>query len=98
MTQQRRNRPDHVRQQLLRHGNESQRALAQLDRGERITAFGFVGVGHLTTPDAVLAAQAAARAREDRELARDALYEPTTARETRNAELRRTSRWRRRRQ
>jgi hypothetical protein len=66
-------REDHVRGQLLAGGDPTQRELAQLTDAERITAFEFVGVGHLTTADAWLAAQAAARARENRELARDAL-------------------------
>jgi hypothetical protein len=35
----------------------------------------LVGVAHLTTADAYLAAQAAARAREHRQLAREALYD-----------------------
>jgi hypothetical protein len=66
-------REDHVRGQLLAGGDPTQRELAQLTGAERITAFEFVGVGHLTTADAWLAAQAAARARENRELARQAL-------------------------
>ncbi|MEA2492306.1 MAG: hypothetical protein QOJ29_217 [Thermoleophilaceae bacterium] len=66
-------RRDHVREQLLAHGTPKQRELAQLAGTERSTAFEFVGVGHLTTADAWLAAQAAARARENRELAREAL-------------------------
>jgi hypothetical protein len=66
-------REDHVRGQLLAGGDPKQRELAQLADAERITAFEFVGVGHLTTADAWLAAQAAARARENRELAREAL-------------------------
>jgi hypothetical protein len=68
-------REDHVREQLLAKGGPKQRELAQLAGAERITAFEFVGVGHLTTADAWLAAQAAARARENRELAREALYD-----------------------
>jgi hypothetical protein len=68
-------REDHVREGLLAGGDPKQRELAQLTDAERITAFEFVGVGHLTTADAWLAAQAAARARENRELAREALYE-----------------------
>jgi hypothetical protein len=68
-------REDHVREQLLAKGDPKQRMLAQLAGTERITAFEFVGVGHLTTADAWLAAQAAAWARENRELAREALYD-----------------------
>jgi hypothetical protein len=66
-------REDYVREQLIAKGDRVQRELAQLDDAERIAAFEFVGVGHLTTADAWLAAQAAARARENRELAREAL-------------------------
>jgi hypothetical protein len=70
----REDRERHVHAQLLACSiDESQRKLAQLDPGQRITAFEFVGVGHLTTADAYLAAQAAARAREHRQLAREAL-------------------------
>jgi hypothetical protein len=74
-TQLRQAREDHVRERLLANGDPVQRELAQLPDAERITAFEFVGVGHLTTADAFLAAQAAARARENRELAREALYD-----------------------
>jgi hypothetical protein len=66
-------REDHMREQLRAGSDPKQRELAQLADAERITAFEFVGVGHLTTADAFLAAQAAARARENRELAREAL-------------------------
>jgi len=66
-------RVDHVHDRLLTEGDEAQRALAELDAEQRIGRFEFVGVGHLTTADALLAAQAAARAREHRELAREAL-------------------------
>jgi hypothetical protein len=69
----RQNRTDHVREQLLANGDSGQRELAQLAPERRVTRFEFVGVGHLTTADAYLAAQAAARAREHRQLARDAL-------------------------
>jgi hypothetical protein len=68
-------RVDHVRAQLLANGDHKQRELAQTDPEQRITRFEFVGLGHLTTADAYLAAQAAARAREHRELAREALYD-----------------------
>jgi phosphate starvation-inducible protein PhoH len=73
--QLRQNRVDHVHEQLRANGTEAQRALAQVDANERFTALEFVGVGHLTTGDAYLAAQAAARARENRQLARDARYD-----------------------
>jgi len=68
-------RVDHVHDRLLTEGDEAQRALAELDAEQRIGRFEFVGVGHLTTADALLAAQAAARAREHRQLAREALYD-----------------------
>ncbi len=68
-------RADHVRAQLLANGNHKQRDLADVTPERRITRFEFVGIGHLTTADAYLAAQAAARAREHRELAREALYD-----------------------
>jgi hypothetical protein len=66
-------RQRHVREQLLAQGDAAQRELAEVAPEQRITDFTFVGVGHLTTADAYLAAQAAARAREHRELAREAL-------------------------
>jgi hypothetical protein len=69
----RQNRADHVREQLLTNGTQTQRDLAQTAPERRIGRFEFVGVGHLTTGDAYLAAQAAARAREHRQLAREAL-------------------------
>ena len=67
-------RERHVREQLLsRSGDASQRALAAIAGGERIASFQYVGQGHLTAADAVLAASAAARAREERQAAREAL-------------------------
>jgi hypothetical protein len=70
----REDRERHVYQQLLaRSSDATQSKLAQLAPEQRVTAFEFIGVGHLTTADAYLAAQAAARAREHRELAREAL-------------------------
>jgi hypothetical protein len=71
----RQTRVDHVREQLLENGDQKQRDLAQTAPEQRVTRFEFVGIGHLTTADAYLAAQAAARAREHRELAREALYD-----------------------
>jgi hypothetical protein len=71
----RQDRVDHIRQQLLANGTQRQRDLAETDPERRVTRFEFVGVGHLTTADAHLAAQAAARAREHRQLAREALYD-----------------------
>jgi hypothetical protein len=72
----REDRERHVHQQILaRSSDKAQRKLAQLAPEQRITAFEFAGVGHLTTADAYLAAQAAARAREHRQLAREALHD-----------------------
>jgi hypothetical protein len=71
----RQTRVDHVRDELLANGDQAQRDLAQTAPERRITRFEFVGLGHLTTADAYLAAQAAARAREHRQLAREALYD-----------------------
>jgi hypothetical protein len=70
-------REQHMREQLLngRNGPESQRRLAELELEERVARFEFAGVGHLTTADAYLAAQAAAQAREHRQLAREDLQE-----------------------
>jgi replication initiator protein RepSA len=68
-------REQHVQEQLLNRSGvpESQRQLAEFAADERVSRFEFVGVGHLTAADAFLAAQAAARAREYRQLAREEL-------------------------
>ena len=66
-------RTDHIHQQLLTDGDQAQRELARTEPERRVSRFEFVGIGHLTTADAHLAAQAAARAREHRQLAREAL-------------------------
>jgi hypothetical protein len=71
----RQGRADHIRDELLTNGDDAQRDLARTPPERRVTRFEFVGVGHLTTADAYLAAQAAARAREHRQLAREALYD-----------------------
>jgi hypothetical protein len=64
-------RYQHVLEQLLaRSRDETQRALAEAE--ERVSSFRFVGQGHITAADAFLAASAAARAREYRQLAREA--------------------------
>jgi hypothetical protein len=72
-------REDHIHQQLLaRTGtSESQRRLAELGRDQRVSRFRFVGAGHLTAAEAFLAAQAAAKAREHRVLAREERYTTT---------------------
>lgn len=67
-------REEHVHEQLRARQDVpgSQRRLAELGPEERISRLEFVGVGHLTTADAYLAAQAAQRAREHRRLALEA--------------------------
>jgi hypothetical protein len=63
-------RQRHVHEQLLaRTGDDAQCALA--GAAERSASFRYVGIGHLTAADALLAASAAARAREHRRLARE---------------------------
>jgi hypothetical protein len=73
----RQEREEHVREQLRNGGGaaDPQRRLAELEPEQRISRFEFVGLGHLTTADAYLAAQAAAQAREHRRLAREAFGE-----------------------
>ena len=67
-------REDHVHARLLARSNDqSQRNLAAIERAARHGAFAYAGQGHLTTADAFLAASAAARAREERRAAREAL-------------------------
>jgi hypothetical protein len=63
-------REQHVHEQILARATDpAQRALAAL---KRITRLRYVGQGHITAADAFLAASAAARAREQRRLAREA--------------------------
>jgi hypothetical protein len=63
-------REQHVHEQILaRSRDAAQRALAGAI--ERVASFRYVGQGHLTAADAYLAASAAARARENRRLARE---------------------------
>jgi hypothetical protein len=67
-------REHHVHKQLRERSNDAaQRALAAAANGERIASFRYVGQGHLTAADALLAASAAARAREERRAAREEL-------------------------
>jgi hypothetical protein len=64
-------REQHVHQQLLaRSSDAAQRALTGAH--DRHASFEYVGMGHLTAADALLAASAAARAREQRRAAREA--------------------------
>lgn len=72
-------REQHAHEQLRRRQNlpEIQRRLVELDPDQRIARWEFVGVGHLTTVDAYLAVQAAAKARETRRLARIERYTTT---------------------
>jgi hypothetical protein len=63
-------RERHVHEQILaRSRDAAQRAIAGAT--ERIASFQYVGQGHLTSADAYLAASAAARAREERRIARE---------------------------
>ena len=65
-------RERYVHHELLSRSTDAgQRALGSAS--ERIASFRFVGLGHLTAADALLAASAAARAREQRRAAREAL-------------------------
>ncbi len=81
LTALRQAREQHVHEQLLARSTDAgQRALA--DSGERITSFRCVGQGHLTAADALLAASAAARAREHRRLAREERAMAATDRQT----------------
>jgi hypothetical protein len=68
----REHRERHIHEQLLAHSDDAaQRALA--GAAERVARFRYDGIGHLTAADALLASSAAARAREHRRLAREAL-------------------------
>jgi hypothetical protein len=63
-------RERHIHEQILaRSRDAAQRAIAGAT--ERIARFRYVGQGHITAADALLAASAAARAREARRLARE---------------------------
>jgi hypothetical protein len=68
-------REQYIREQLLKcpDPSESQDQLAQTAKSDRVGRWKYVGRGHLTTADAFLAASAAARAREERQAARDEL-------------------------
>jgi hypothetical protein len=63
-------REQHVHEQLLARGEDAaQRAIAAAE--QRVASLRFVGQGHITAAEAFLAASAAARAREERRLARE---------------------------
>ena len=63
-------REQHVHAQLLaRSGDAMQRAIAGAT--ERVSSLRYAGLGHLTAADVFLAASAAARAREQRKVARE---------------------------
>jgi hypothetical protein len=68
----RRARERHVHEQLLARSRELA-PLALADAGERIVILRYAGQCHITTADEFLAASAAARARERRRAAREAL-------------------------
>jgi hypothetical protein len=64
-------RERHVHEQLLKRSTDAaQRALAEHAHGRR-SHFRFVGVGHITAADALLARWGAAKARQDRQAARE---------------------------
>jgi hypothetical protein len=66
-------RERHVHEQLLKRStDQAQRALAEHAQ-DRVSRFRFVGVGHITAADALLARWGAATARQQREAARDEL-------------------------
>lgn len=74
-------RERHVHEQLRERAHEdaSQRELAETPHDEWIAHWEFAGRGHLTTADAFLARSAAARARENRRVAREELAEVARA-------------------
>lgn len=74
-------RERHVHAQLLKRAHDtSQPELTETATEERIAHWEYVGRGHLTTADAFLARLAAARARENRRLAREEVAEGARAR------------------
>jgi hypothetical protein len=71
-------RERHVHERLLRgDAGESQRELAETALAGRVAYFTYAGRGHFTTADAYLAASAANRARESRQIAREELRAAT---------------------
>ena len=75
-------REAHVHEQLRRHSRDAtQRLLAETTKTDRVASFRYVGQGHITAADAFLAASAAARAREQRRAAREALCDHPQPRE-----------------
>ena len=81
-------REQHVHEQILARSHDpAQRALAAAAAEERIATFRYVGQGHLTSADALLAASAAARAREQRLAAREALHDHDRSREELQCEI-----------
>ena len=64
-------REHHVHERVLADSwDAAQRMLAETDPNQRVASFRYVGQGHLTAADALLAASAAGRAREQRAAAR----------------------------
>jgi hypothetical protein len=73
-------REQHVHEQILtRSRDAAQRAIA--GASERIASFRYAGQGHITAADELLAASAAARARDQRRAAREALSDHYRSRE-----------------
>jgi hypothetical protein len=80
-------REQHVHEQILACSRDAaQRAIAGAT--ERTASFRYVGQGHITTADGFLAASAAARAREQRRAAREALCDQPRLREEHRCESR----------
>ena len=76
-------REQHVHEQLAARSTDSAQ-LALASAAVRITSFRYAGQGHITAADELLAASAAARARDQRRAAREALADhPLTRKEIR---------------
>ena len=78
-------REQHVHEQL-RARAPAAAELELLDAGERVASFRYAGQGHITTADEFLAALAAARARDERRAAREALCDQPRPREEHRCE------------
>jgi hypothetical protein len=79
-------REQYVHEQILACSRDStQRALA--GASERIASFRYAGQGHITAADELLAASAAARARDQRRVAREALCDGPRSREEMRCEI-----------
>jgi Replication initiator protein, pSAM2 len=72
-------REQHVHDQILARSSDRAQ-LALVDTAERVASLRYAGQGHITAADEFLAASAAARAREHRRLAREALCDEPRSR------------------